>query len=165
MICWIDWDYPQSAMALHIYRVWRSVPIRSQNPNKSRVKIQLLTRIVCFRPVWPPLDRSDRCRSSGRHNFLIRMPNWMFHIYISIVSTRSMQWCSPIDNLSNFSWPVWPVYKRGLTGLPRLSRKPESCQHMPPLFLGKACVSRNISPNQNCTETMRSTCAPVTSRL
>ena len=54
-------------MALHIYRVGWSVPIRSRNPYKSRVKIQLLTQIGLFgivwpvsRPVWPPLDRSNR---------------------------------------------------------------------------------------------------------
>ena len=38
-------------MALHIYRVGRSVPVRSRNPIKSRVKIQLLTRIGRFVPV------------------------------------------------------------------------------------------------------------------
>ena len=57
----------QSAVALHIYRVGRSIPVRSRNPYKSRVKIQLLTRIGLFGPVWrvsksvwPPLNRSDR---------------------------------------------------------------------------------------------------------
>ena len=72
--------------------------------------------------VWP------RCRSSGRHNFLIRISNWTFYICISIVSTRSTQWYSPICNLTNLSRPVWPVHVRGLTGLSRLPRKPSSCQ-------------------------------------
>ena len=45
---------PQSAVALHIYGVGRSVPVRNHNPNKSRIKIQLLTRIGCFGPVLPP---------------------------------------------------------------------------------------------------------------
>ena len=58
-MCWFDWGCPQSAVALHIYRMGSSIPIRSRNPNKSRVKIQLLTRIGCFGLVWPPLDRSN----------------------------------------------------------------------------------------------------------
>ena len=103
-------------------------------------------------------DRSDRpgpvrpgCRSSGRHNSLIRTPNWTFYICISIVSTRSIQWWSPTSNLTNLTRPVWPVYMRGLTGLPRLSRKYSSFQFWvstyAPLFLGKACIPRNISPS------------------
>ena len=161
---WIDWDYPQSVVALHIYRMGRSVPIRSRNPNKSRVKIQLLTRIRHFglvwlvsEPVWPPW--TGLTGQTGVqifwYNFLIRTPNWTFHICISIVPTRSTQWCSPIDDLTNFSWPVWPVCTWGLTGMSRSSRKSESCQFWvstyAPLFLGKACISRNISPSLNCT--------------
>jgi hypothetical protein len=50
-----------------------------------------------------------------------------------------------------------------LIGLPRLSSKPELCQFQlstyAPLFLDKACVSRNISQNQNCIEAMRNTCS------
>ena len=124
---WIDWDYPQSAVALHIYRVGRSVPIRSRNPNKTRVKIQLLIRIGCFRPVWSvsksvwPLVRPG-CKSSGRHNFLIQTPNWTFYIGVSIISTRSTQWWSQFDNLTKLYWPVY------MTGLTRLSSKPELCQ-------------------------------------
>jgi len=127
---WIDWGYPQSVVALHIYRMGRSVPIRSRNPNKTRVKIQLLTRIGCFRPVWSvsrpvlPLVRRG-CRPSGRHNFLIRTPNWTFYIGVSIISTRSTQWWSQFDNLTKL---YWPIYMTGLTGLPRLSSKPELCQ-------------------------------------
>ena len=93
-----------------IYRVWRFVSIRSRNSNKSRVKIQLLTRIGCFGPVW---SVRPGCRSFGRHNFLIRILNWTFYICISIVSTRSMQRCSPIRDLTTLSWPVWPVYATG----------------------------------------------------
>ena len=33
------------------------------------------------------------------------------------------------------------------------------------LFLGKVCAPRNISPNQNCTEIMKSTDTPITSSL
>ena len=149
---WIDWDYPQSAVALHIYRVGRSVPVRSQNPIKSCVKIQLLTRTGRSGPVWPVSGPvRPGCRSSGRHNSLIRTPNWTFYICISTVSTRSTQWCSRIGNLTNFSRPVWLVSMRGLTSLSRLPRKPYSCQFWvstyAPLFLSKACVLRNISPS------------------
>ena len=119
---WIDWNYPQSAVALHIYRVGRSVPIKSRNPIKSRVKIQLLTRTGRFGPVWPvsgPIwPVRPGCRSSGRHNSLIRTPNWTFYICISIVSMRSMQWLSSLCFLSNLTRPVWPVSGTGLTGPP-----------------------------------------------
>jgi len=125
---------PQSVVTLHIYRVGWSVPFRSRNPNKSCVKIQLLTRIGHFgqsdwspnrsdhpRPVWPI---RPGCRSFGRHNFLTRTPNWTFHICILIVSMRSMEWCSPIGILTTLPRPVWPVYTTSLTGSPRLSIKP-----------------------------------------
>ena len=140
-------------MALEIYRVGRSVPIIIRNPNKSHVKIQLLTRIGRFRPVWlvsgPVRPVRPGCRSSGRHNSLIRTPNWTIYICILIVSTRSTQWCSPIGILTMLPRPVWPVYRTGLTGLPRLSSKLGICQFWmstyAPLFLGKTCVPRNIS--------------------
>jgi len=123
-------------VALRIYWVGRSVPIRSYNPNKFRVKIQLLTRIVCFGPVWPV---RPGCRSSERHNFLIWTPNWTFHICISIVSTRSTQWCSPIDNLTNLSWQVSPDCPENL------NRANFGCQHMPPCFLIKlACQETSL---------------------
>ena len=50
-MCLIDViGYSQSAVTLHIYRVGWSIPFRSRNSNKSRVKIQLLTWIGHFRP-------------------------------------------------------------------------------------------------------------------
>ena len=125
-------DVYQSAVTLYIYRVGWSVPIRNQNPYKSRIKIQLLTRIGFFRPVWsvsgPVWPVRPGCRSSGRHNFLIRSPNWTFYICISIVSTRYMQWWSPIDNLTKFSLPVWPVYTTGLTVRPVCPTSLDLCQ-------------------------------------
>jgi len=44
---------PQSVVTLHIYRVGWSVSFRSRNPNKFHIKIQLLTWIGRFGPVWP----------------------------------------------------------------------------------------------------------------
>ena len=44
------------------------------------------------------------------HNSLIRTPNWTIYICISIVSTRSTQWCSPIGIFDD-------VTQTGLTGL------------------------------------------------
>ena len=41
----------QSVVTLYIYRVGWSVPIRSRNPYKSRIKIQLLTLIGHFGPI------------------------------------------------------------------------------------------------------------------
>ena len=141
-MCWIDWDYPQSIVTLHIYRVGRSVSNRSRI---SHVKIQFLSRIGLCRPVWPV---TPRCKSSQRHNLFVQTPNWTFYICISIVSTGSTQWCSPIGDLKKSFWLVWPVYMTSLTGLPRLSSKPELCQFWvstyASLFLGKACVPRNI---------------------
>ena len=53
-------------------------------------------------------------------------------------------WQTCLDRSDRFKGEVWPV-------LPRLSRKPSSCQFWvstyAPLFLGKACVPRNISPS------------------
>jgi len=119
----------QSAVALQIYRVGTSVPTRSWNPNKSLVQIQLLTRIGHFRPIWPVYELVwPGCRSSGRHNFLIRTPNWTLYICIPIFSTRSTQWFSPIGDLVKSSRLVWLISRTGLTGLPRLSSKPELCQ-------------------------------------
>ena len=127
-VCVWSIGYPQLDVTLRIYRVAWSVPFRSRNLNKSRVKIWLLTRIGRFGPVWPVSEQvwpvRPGCRSSGRHNFLIRSPNWTFYICSLIVSTRSMQWWSSIDNLKKFSWPVWLVYTTGLTGSPNLSSKP-----------------------------------------
>ena len=100
-------------------------------------------------PVWPV---RLGCTSSGRHNFLIRSPNWTFYICISIVLMRSTQWWSPIVNLTKLSRLVWPVYMTGLTSSPRLSSKLGICQFgvstYAPLFLGKAYVPRNISLSQ-----------------
>jgi len=103
-MCWFDWD------TLHILRVGRSVPNKSRNPYKSRVKIQLLTRIGLFGPVWRVSKPVwPRCRSSWRRNFSIRTANWTSYIYISIISMRSTQWCSPIDDLTTLSRLVWLV--------------------------------------------------------
>ena len=124
----------------------RSVPVRSRNPIKFRVKIQILTQTGHFWPFWPV---RPGCRSSGRYNSLVRTSNWTFYICISIVSTRSTQWWSPIDNLTKLSWPVWPLCMTGLIGSSKLPANLVLCQFwMPtyaPLFLGKACVPRNIS--------------------
>ena len=49
-------DVSQSAIALYIYRVGRSVPIMSENPHISHVKIQLLARINLFRLANLPTD-------------------------------------------------------------------------------------------------------------
>ena len=118
-------------MALHIYRVGRSVPVRSRNPIKSHVKIQLLTRTGRFGPVWPVWPG---CRSSGGINFLIQTPNWTFYICISIVSTRSTQWYSPISILTMLARSVWPVRP----DCPANSVFANfGCQHMPPYFLVK----------------------------
>ena len=127
-MCLIDAiGYHQSAVTLHIYMVGWSVPFRSQNPNKSRVKIQL-TRIGHSGPVWPVSEPvwpvTHGCRSFGRHNFLIRRSNRTFYICISIILTRSMQWCSPISNLTKLPRLVWPVYMTGLTSSPELFSEP-----------------------------------------
>ena len=126
----------------------------------------LWTGLTAPGPVWPV---RPGCRSSGRHNFLIRTPNWTFHICISIFSSTSMQWWGSIDHLTTLSWLFWPVYTTTLTGLSRLSSKPVVCQFCvstyAPMFLGIACVPRNTSQSQNCTETMKDTCAPITSCL
>ena len=62
---------------------------------------------------------------------------------------RSTQWCNPIGILTKLPRPVWPVYRTGLTGSPRLSSKLGICQFWMStyahLFLGKTCVPRNIS--------------------
>ena len=50
-------DVSQSAITLYIYRVRWYVPIRSRNPYKSRVKIQLLTQIGLFGPRGVGLPR------------------------------------------------------------------------------------------------------------
>ena len=136
---WFDWEYPQSAMALHIYRVGRSVPIRSWNPNKSYVKIRLLTRIGHFRPVWPPLDRSDRevrpARSDRRADLLGGIIFWFgLQIGCSTYAFRSARWDLHNGAVQLTIWQTYPnrsnrfLCMRGLTGLPRLSRKLELCQ-------------------------------------
>ena len=45
--------YAQSAVTLYIYTDWRSYPIRSLIPYKSRIKIQLQTWTVQFGPIGP----------------------------------------------------------------------------------------------------------------
>ena len=73
----------------------------------------------------------------------------MLYICISIISTRYMQWCSPIGILKLLPRPVWPICKTGQTGSPRLSSKLGIWQFWMStyafMFLGKACVPRNIS--------------------
>jgi len=75
----------------------------------------------------------------------------MFHICISIVLPRSIQWCNPIGNLTKLFRPIWLVYMTDLTGSPRLFSEP---RYLPILganiwplllFLSKAWVPRNIS--------------------
>ena len=57
-IVWLYFDRLDTLnwpLTLHIYRERRSCPIRSQNSNKFRIKIQLLTWIGPSKPVWTPL--------------------------------------------------------------------------------------------------------------
>ena len=130
-------------MALHIYRVGRSVPIRSRNPNKSRVKIQLLTRIGCFGPVWPPLDRSDRAdlgtglpggitSSSGlqieRSIYAFRSSRWDLRNGVVQLTI----WQTFPDRSDRFVQDVWPVCPDHPENLNRANF---GCQHMPPCFL------------------------------
>ena len=110
----------QSAVALHIYRVGRSVPIRSRNPNKSRIKTQLLTRIGCFGLVWPgltALDRSDQgaglpggiISSSGLQ---IGRSIYAFRLYRRDLRNGAVQlafWQSYPYWFDRFIGPVWPV--------------------------------------------------------
>ena len=169
MICWIDWDYPQSAVTLNIYRVGRSVPIRSRNPNKYRVKIQLLTLIGHFGPVservWPPMGRSDRSdRGAGLPGG--RNSSSGVQIGRSIYAFRSSRrdlcngavqlaiwYCYP--NRSDwFTWPVWPVRP----DCPANSVFANfGCHHMPPYFLEKLVYQETSLKAQNFTKTMRIT--------
>jgi len=94
---------PESAVTLHIYRVGWFVPIRSQNPYKYYVTRQLLIQIGRFRPVWP------RCRSFGRHNFLIRTPNLTLHFdhLDEIYTIVQSNW--QLDKATQ----IWLVYMTG----------------------------------------------------
>lgn len=104
----------------------------------------------------------------------------MFYICISIVSTRSTQWWSPICILSTLIRPVWSVWwpvctagsatgpttgRTASTGRsdrlasPYQSDLPILTVNACPLFRGKACIPRNIYQNQNCTGAMSSTSA------
>ena len=177
---WIDWDYPESAVALHIYRLGRSLPVRSRNPIKSRVKIQLLTRTGRFGPVsgpvWPlwtgltALDRSDR--GAGLLGRIISSSG--FQIGRSIYAFRSswwdlrngevqlIIWQSCPDRSDRFVWQVRPV-RPDCQQI--LSYANFECQHMPPCFLVKLAYQETFFQSQNCTETMKSTDAPITSCL
>jgi hypothetical protein len=103
-----DWVIaPQSATTLYIYRVGRSCPGWSWSPNKSRTKIQLQLGLQSPDPVKPPgphgLTARVTWRSSRSHICLIRTPNSTFYIWISIYSTRPIQWGSPNYLLRTFS--------------------------------------------------------------
>ena len=141
-MCWIDWDYPQSIVTLHIYRVGRSVSNRSRI---SHVKIQFLSRIGLCRPVWPHLDRSDQ---SHRGASLPRGITCSSRLQIghSIYAFRSSRqdlhngavqlviWKSLSDWSDQFTWPVWPVCPDCPANL---NCSNFGCQHMPPYFLVK----------------------------
>ena len=151
MISWIDWDYPQSAVALHIYRVGRSVPVRSQKPIKSRVKIQLLTRIGCFG------HRSDR--GAGLPGGIT--PSSGLRIGRSIYAFRSSRrdlrngvvqfviWQTCLDRSELFKEEVWPVYPDCPENLHRTNFE---CQHMPSYFLVKLAYQEIYLQAQNALE-------------
>ena len=152
-------------MTLHIYRVGRSEPIRSWNPNKSRIKIQLLTRIGRFGPVWPPLDQSDRSdRGAGRPGGITSSSGLQIGRSIYAFQLSRQNLCNGTVQLM-----IWQTFPDRSDRSVQIVQKTWIVQilgvNICPLFLGKACVSRNVSPNKNCTETIRSTCAPVTSSL
>jgi hypothetical protein len=54
--------------------------------------------VVARRPLCPNLARPV-LRSSGRHNFVIRTPNWVNQNLISCISTSSSTWCSQNGHL------------------------------------------------------------------
>jgi len=140
----IQLDVSQSAATLYIYRVGWSYPLGVKtltNPvskYNSELGLAFLDRSNWFmdwsnrhEPVWPV--RSG-CRSSGRHNLLIRSPNWTFYIWISM---RSTQWWSPIDNFTKLPWPIRPVYTTSRIGSPSLSSTCDNsgCQQRPIKFV------------------------------
>jgi len=141
---------PQSAITLHIYRVGWSVPFRSRNPNKSCVKIQLLTRIGHFgQSDWSP-NRSDRgadlsegITSSpglqiGHSTYVFRLSRWD----LCNGAVQLAFWQPYPDQSDRFIQPAWPVH-------PDCPANLGICQFWVstyvPLFLGKACIPRNIS--------------------
>ena len=117
-------DVYQSAITLYIFRMGRYVPIRSQNPNKPHIKIQLLIRIGLFQPVWPvllpvwpPLNRSqgaglpgDIISSSGlqigRSIYAFRLSRWD----ICNGEVQFTIWLTCLDRSDWFIQHLWPVY-------------------------------------------------------
>ena len=131
---WIDCDYPHSTVALHMYRVGRSVSNRSRIPYICRVKIELLSRIGQFqlvwpvhKPVWPPMNRSNRSDRGaclpegiifssglqiGRSMYAFQSSRWdLRNGVVQLVIWQSLpDW---------FTWPVWPVCSDCPTNLNR----------------------------------------------
>ena len=149
----------QSAVTLYIYRVGWSVPIRSRNSYKSRVKIQLLTQIGHFGlvwpvsvPVWPPLDRSDRSdRGAGlpggitsSSELQIGRSTYAFqssrrHLCNGEVLLIIWQLC--LDRSDWFIQHLWPVYPDCPANLLYANFV---CQHMPPCFLVKLAYQETL---------------------
>ena len=138
---WFDWGCPQSAVALHIYRVGRSVPVRNRNPIKSRVKMQLLTRTGHFGPVWllwtgltglAALDWSNRSDQGAglpggitpSSGLQIERSIYAFQSYQRDLRNSAVQlaiWQICLDRSDRFLWEVWPVCPNCLENLNRLN--------------------------------------------
>ena len=118
--CFVGLGVSQLAIALYIYRVGWSVPFMSRNPYKSCIKIQLLTRTRLFRPVWPPLDRSNRSdRGAGlpggitsSSGLQIRRSIYAFQSSRRDLCNGAVQltiWQTYPDRSDQFIWQVWPA--------------------------------------------------------
>ena len=113
----------QSAITLYIFRMGRYVPIRSQNPYKPRIKIQLLIRIGLFQPVWPvllpvwpPLNRSqgaglpgDIISSSGLQIGRSIYAFWSSRRDLRSGTVQFAIWQTCLDRSDRFRREVWPV--------------------------------------------------------
>jgi len=132
--CCFDWGYPQSVVALQIYRVGKYVPYGSRNSCISCVKTQLLSRIRLFQPVlWPvwPTDLTEVqvffggiTSSSG---IQIRHSVYAFRSYDEIYAMVKPNW--QFDN----------VTQTGRTGLYDLSDRLTQIVQQTSIFANFGC--------------------------